>query len=140
MAIGGWADSYSNAVFRLMDNLQVPRRAIIGPWAHIYPQDGTPEPAIGFLQEALRWWDHWLKDQHNDVLEGPMIQAWLQDSQPPSAQRPGSKGQWVGFDAGTASNVSAESWWLARGQQSATPCRPRAVIDLLATKPRPDGR
>ncbi|CAM3446684.1 peptidase S15 [Rouxiella silvae] len=116
MAIGGWADSYSNAVFRLMDNLQVPRKAIIGPWAHIYPQDGTPEPAIGFLQEALRWWDHWLKDEPNDVLDGPMIQAWQQDSQPPSALRPTSKGQWLGFDAGTASNVKGQSWWLTRGQ------------------------
>ena len=35
MAVGGWADSYSNAVFRLMDNLDVPRKAILGSWANI---------------------------------------------------------------------------------------------------------
>ena len=60
-AIGGWADGYSNAVPRLLAGLTVPRKGLVGPWAHVYPHDGVPGPAIGFLQEALRWWDHWLK-------------------------------------------------------------------------------
>ncbi|MFZ4833873.1 CocE/NonD family hydrolase [Rouxiella sp. Mn2063] len=132
LTIGGWADAYSNAVFRLMDNLQVPRRAIIGPWAHIYPQDGTPEPAIGFLQEAVQWWDHWLKGEQNGAMDGPMVQAWLQDSQPPSAQRPVSKGQWVGFDKGTASNVADESRWLTRGQLNASPSADAGVISICS--------
>ncbi|MGC6387362.1 CocE/NonD family hydrolase [Ewingella sp. S1.OA.A_B6] len=132
MAIGGWADAYSNAVFRLMDSLKVPRRAIIGPWAHVYPQDGTPEPAIGFLQEAVRWWDHWLKGEDNDAMDGPMIQAWQQDSQPPSAQRPVSKGRWVGFDRGTASNVSHSPRWLSRGQLNTQPYTDAGIISLCS--------
>ena len=60
-AIGGWADAYSNAIPRLLAGLKSPRKGLIGPWAHLYPHDGVPGPAIGFLQEALRWWDHWLK-------------------------------------------------------------------------------
>ena len=48
-AIGGWADGYSNAIPRLMAGLKVPRRGIIGPWVHIYPHDGVPSPAMGFL-------------------------------------------------------------------------------------------
>src|SRR5690242_13008433 len=62
-AVGGWADAYTNAIPRLLEGLTVPRLGLIGPWAHIYPQDGSPGPAIGFLQEATRWWDHWLKDE-----------------------------------------------------------------------------
>ncbi|MCU5775466.1 CocE/NonD family hydrolase [Erwiniaceae bacterium BAC15a-03b] len=116
LAIGGWADAYSNAVFRLMDNLQVPSRAIIGPWAHIYPQDGTPEPAIGFLQEGVSWWDHWLKGADNDAMAGPRVQAWLNDSQPPSSQRPTVRGEWVGFNSGSADNVADRRWYLDRGQ------------------------
>ena len=64
-AVGGWADAYTNAIPRLLDGLSVPRLGLIGPWAHVYPQDGKPGPAIGFLQEAVRWWDHWLKGRRH---------------------------------------------------------------------------
>jgi len=59
-AIGGWADAYTNAVPRLLQHLKVPRKGLIGPWAHAFPHLASPGPAIGFLQEALRWWDQWL--------------------------------------------------------------------------------
>ena len=52
-AISGWADGYSNTVFRLLTHLQVPRKGLIGPWGHKYPHIGVPGPAIGFLQEAI---------------------------------------------------------------------------------------
>ncbi len=78
-ALDGWADSYTNPVFTLMQGLKVPRKAIIGPWAHVYPHDGFRAPAMGFLQEALKWWDKWLKDEDNDVLDYPMIQAYIED-------------------------------------------------------------
>ena len=52
-AVGGWADAYRNAVFRLLEGLdRARRRASIGPWGHQYPEDGVPGPAIGFLQEC----------------------------------------------------------------------------------------
>lgn len=121
MAVGGWADSYSNAIFRLMDHLDVPRKAIIGPWAHIYPQDGTPEPAIGFLQEAVQWWDHWLKQDDNDVLSGPRIQAWLNDSQRPSSQRPQAVGEWIAIDGDTDEVTEAQHWHLQPAVMTQTP-------------------
>ncbi len=52
MAVGGWADGYTNSIFRLMDNLDVPRRGLIGPWGHKYPHLGVPGPAIG---SCRRW-------------------------------------------------------------------------------------
>ncbi len=60
-AVGGWADGYSNAILRLLAGLSIPRKGLIGPWAHNFPEQGIPGPSIGFLQECLRWWDHWLK-------------------------------------------------------------------------------
>lgn len=56
-AVSGWADGYSNAVFRLLRLLDVPRKGLIGPWSHRYPHLGEPGPAIGFLQEVVRWFD-----------------------------------------------------------------------------------
>ena len=84
MLVGGWADAYTNAIPRMLEHLKVPRRAIIGPWAHLYPHDGMPGPAIGFLQEAVKWWDHWLKGTSNGAMDGPMLWAWLEDGAQPT--------------------------------------------------------
>jgi uncharacterized protein len=96
LAIGGWADSYTNAVPRLLEGLKVPRLGIIGPWGHLYPHDGIPGPAIGYLQEAVRWWDHWLKGRDTGIMNEPMLRAYLEESVPPSGVRTFAPGNWVG--------------------------------------------
>jgi putative CocE/NonD family hydrolase len=95
-AVSGWADGYSNAVLRMLERLKAPRRGLIGPWSHKYPHLGQPGPAIGFLQEMIRWWDHWLKDIENDVMDEPMLRIWMQDSVPPSTAYAERPGRWVG--------------------------------------------
>ncbi|NIR76254.1 MAG: CocE/NonD family hydrolase, partial [Gammaproteobacteria bacterium] len=95
MAVSGWADGYSNAVFRLLANLEVPRKGLIGPWSHKYPHLGVPGPAIGFLQEALRWWDHWLKGCDRGLMEEPMLRVWMQESVSPTAHYETRPGRWV---------------------------------------------
>ncbi|MFW5988784.1 MAG: CocE/NonD family hydrolase [Desulfosudaceae bacterium] len=95
MAVSGWADGYSNAVFRLLAGLDVPRKGLIGPWSHKYPHFGVPGPAIGFLQEALRWWDTWLKGEDAGIMEEPMLRVWMQDSVAPSTRYRRRPGRWV---------------------------------------------
>ncbi len=94
-AISGWADGYTNAVPRLLARLQVPRRGLVGPWAHVDPHEGVPGPAIGFLQEALRWWDHWLKGVDTGMMEEPMYRVWMQESVRPKPQYAVRPGRWV---------------------------------------------
>jgi hypothetical protein len=94
-AISGWADGYSNAVFRLLANLDVPRKGLIGPWGHKYPHLGVPGPAIGFLQEALRWWDTWLKGEDSGMMDEPMLRVWMQDSVSPTTNEQTRPGRWV---------------------------------------------
>ncbi|MFE6132716.1 CocE/NonD family hydrolase [Streptomyces sp. NPDC056437] len=96
LASSGWADGYSNAVTRLLGNLDVPRKGLIGPWSHKFPHLGEPGPAIGYLQEVVRWWDHWLKGADNGVMDGPMLQTWMQESVPPSTSYEERPGRWVG--------------------------------------------
>ncbi|MFP4061660.1 MAG: CocE/NonD family hydrolase [Halochromatium sp.] len=96
MLVSGWADGYTNAVFRMLANLEVPRLGIVGPWSHKYPHLGVPGPAIGFLQEALRWWDHWLKGTDTGVMQEPMLRAWMQESVPPTTHYRQRPGRWVG--------------------------------------------
>lgn len=96
LAIGGWADAYTNAVPRLLEHLQVPRLGIIGPWGHLYPHDGVPGPAIGFLQEARRWWDQWLRGVETGIMDAPMLRAFIEHDRPAGAWRPQAPGHWVG--------------------------------------------
>ncbi|MGW4171440.1 CocE/NonD family hydrolase [Streptomyces chartreusis] len=96
LASSGWADGYSNAVTRLLGHLDVPRKGLIGPWSHKFPHLGEPGPAIGYLQEVVRWWDHWLKGVDNGVMDGPMLRAWMQDSVPPSTSYEERPGRWIG--------------------------------------------
>ncbi|WP_199429756.1 CocE/NonD family hydrolase [Qaidamihabitans albus] len=114
LASSGWADGYSNAVLRVLENLHVPRKGLIGPWSHRYPHLGEPGPAVGYLQELVRWWDHWLKDADNGALDGPMLQAWMQDSVPPSTSYEDRPGRWVGEHEWPSPRVTVAEYPLAK--------------------------
>ena len=104
-AIGGWADGYCRAVFRLMENLPGPRKGLIGPWAHMYPHQGVPGPAIAFLQETLRWWDHWLKGRDTGIMDEPMLRLFMQDPAPPRAAEQRREGRWVAEPCWPSPNI-----------------------------------
>ena len=114
-AVSGWADGYSNAVFRLLRGLDAPTRGLIGPWSHKYPHLGQPGPAIGFLQEMVDWWDHWLKDdKDNGAMDGPELSIWMQDSVAPSTTYEDRPGRWVGEPSWPSSRIVEERYPLGR--------------------------
>ena len=94
-AVGGWADGYTNAIPRLLEGLPGPRKGLIGPWTHAWPQSGPPEPTIGFLQEMTRWFDHWLKGIDTGIMAEPMLRAWIQEPLPPAVCYSEIPGRWV---------------------------------------------
>ena len=95
LAIGGWGDSYKNTVSRLVENLNSPAKGIVGPWVHKYPHFAVPKPAIGFLQEALRWWDRWLKGKDTGVEDDPAMRLYVMDSEPPREWYLERAGRWI---------------------------------------------
>jgi hypothetical protein len=98
LLIGGWADGYTNAVGRTLAGLTgagVPSRAVIGPWSHGWAEVADPGPRIGLLQECVRWWDHWLRGDTNDVMNGPPLRAWMQEYEIPAAHHRIRRGRWV---------------------------------------------
>ncbi len=112
MAVSGWADGYSNAVFRLLDHLDVPRLGLVGPWSHKYPHLGVPGPAIGFLQEMLRWWDHWLKGEDTGIMDEPMLRAYMQDSVAPTTSYDHRPGRWVAEPSWPSDSVTTQRYRL----------------------------
>ncbi|WP_422073373.1 CocE/NonD family hydrolase [Tranquillimonas rosea] len=112
-AVSGWQDGYTNSVFRLMSNLDTPRKGLVGPWGHIYPQFGRPGPAIDFLSELLRWWDRWLKGRDTGIEDDPMICAWMQDSAPPNPEYDHRPGRWVGEEAWPSPRIEERRYTIA---------------------------
>jgi uncharacterized protein len=112
LAVGGWNDAYSNAIPRMMKNLRTPRKAIIGPWAHKYPHFAVPGPQVGFLQEMLRWWDHYLKDQNTGVNNDPDYRFYIMDAYKPGSFPDYISGRWVGESYWGHGNMSTKTWHL----------------------------
>ncbi|RDD62866.1 CocE/NonD family hydrolase [Ferruginivarius sediminum] len=109
-AVSGWADGYCNTVFRLLRNLRVPRKGLVGPWGHKYPHIGGPGPSIDFLSECVRWWDRWLKEIDNGLDDEPMLRAWMQDTVSPiSDDRPG---RWVAEEDWPSARIGNETYSL----------------------------
>ena len=98
-AVGGWTDGYSDPILRLMNHLSVPRKALIGPWTHVYPTWGNPGPEIGFHQECLRWWRHWLKGEDTGIMDEPMLRLWLGEDLKPHTTGLTIGGRWFALPA-----------------------------------------
>jgi predicted acyl esterase len=104
-AIGGWADLYSNVVPTLLAGLDAPCKGLIGPWGHQYMHQVVPGPRMGFMDEALRWWDHWLKGEDTGVMDEPAYRVWVQDSVTPNAAHEERPGKWANESGWPSSNI-----------------------------------
>jgi putative CocE/NonD family hydrolase len=114
-AVGGWSDGYSNAVPRLMAGLPGPRKGLIGPWSHAFPQDGEPGPTIGFLQECLRWFDHHLKGIDTGVMDEPMLRVWMQEPVAPATHYKERPGRWIAEPAWPPPDATSWTWQFGPG-------------------------
>jgi len=112
----GWADGYSNSIFRMLARLDTPRWGLIGPWSHAYPHTGQPGPAIGFMQELVRWFDHWMKGEDRGVADDPMLRVWMQDSVPPHSKYDVRPGRWVAETAWPSPRIEPQVLRLASGR------------------------
>ncbi|MDH6109838.1 putative CocE/NonD family hydrolase [Kitasatospora sp. MAP12-15] len=120
LAVAGWTDPARDTVLRLVEHLAAPVRGVLGPWPRQYPDaDRTPGPAIGFLQESLRWWDHWLKDVDTGVLREPALRCWMNSSVPPATAYANRPGRWIGEDRWPSDDVRQIHYGLADALRTA---------------------
>jgi putative CocE/NonD family hydrolase len=127
-AVGGYADGYTNPIFRMMEHLSCPRKALVGPWAHKYPHFAAPGPRIGFLQECLRWWDQHLKGIDTGIMDEPMIRAWMQDAAAPTPAPVERPGRWVTEQAWPADATALRSFHVTPQGLADTPGDKDVVI------------
>jgi len=114
LSVGGWLDCYSNPVPRLAANLSTDVLAINGPWIHRYPHIAVPNP-IGFLQEAMRWWDRWLKNVDNDVMASPQYRCFMPGPVDPAPFETTRNGRWVAEPSWPSPNITFGIYTLNAG-------------------------
>ncbi len=127
--IGGWADGYTNTIPRMLQFLQAPRKGLIGPWAHKYPHFGKPGPQIGFLTEALRWWDKWLKGIETGIMAEPMYRVWMQNSILPAPYYEMRPGRWIAEETWPSDRLRLEKFFLSSGNKLITV--PPSITDVV---------
>ncbi len=63
LVTGWWDLTFPGYLIDAFNRLDVPKKLIVGPWNH--GQGGDPE--------LLRWFDYWLKDIDNGVMDEPAV-------------------------------------------------------------------
>ena len=86
------------------------------PLAHKYPHFAQPGPQIGFLQEALRWWDHWLKGIDSGIMAEPEYRVWMPKSVPPRVHYSWRPGRWVAEPAWPSLHIDERRLFLNPGR------------------------
>ena len=102
---GGWRDGYATCNLRTFEHLTCPKKVIVGPWGHTWPDAPNPGPAIDFEHEIARFFEHWLSGADNGVMDEPPVTIYVQHSDPPMARRTFTTGEWR----------HETEWPLARG-------------------------
>jgi putative CocE/NonD family hydrolase len=96
--IGGLLDGYRDSVPRMLENMNVPIKAEIGPYNHSWPDDGIPGPNYEWRHEAVRWWDRWLKDIDTGVTADPRLAIFVRDGHAPDPNLQTTPGSWITTD------------------------------------------
>jgi predicted acyl esterase len=107
--IGGLLDGYRDSIPRMLEQVKAPVRAIVGPWNHTFPNEAEPGPQIEWRDQALRWWDYWLKNRNTGIMDGPALSIYMQDWHPPDPLLKNVPGKWrseAGWPPGNVSNTT----------------------------------
>lgn len=96
--IGGLLDGYRDNVTDMLMQAKGQVRAIVGPWNHNFPHDAAPGPQVEWRDQAVRWFDHWLKGRNTGVENDPRLIIYMRKSFPPDPGLADVPGTWRRVD------------------------------------------
>ncbi len=131
--IGGWFDGYRNSLPRMLEHVQAPVKAIIGPWDHYFPHNAWPSPAMEWRHEAVRWFDQWLKGRDSGIMDEPRFAVYVRKAFPPGPGVDTIPGYWR-WEAGWPLNRSQLQTLYAQSDHGLGPIPSDAAAHQLAYK------
>jgi uncharacterized protein len=92
--IGGLQDGYRDNVPDMLVKSKAPIKAIVGPWNHSFPNEPDFGPQVEWRDQAVRWFDHWLKGRDTGVEHDPRLVIYMQHWHPPDPNLQSVPGEW----------------------------------------------
>ena len=109
--IGGWYDGYRDSLPRMLENLEAPVKAMIGPWSHAWPHAPYPEPGMEWRYEAVRWFDHWLKGVDTGIMNEPRFAVYVREWHPPGPYLEHAPGFWRWEDGWPIARIKERAYY-----------------------------
>jgi uncharacterized protein len=131
--IGGFQDGYRNSILRMLERVPAPVHAWLGPWNHDFPNQSIYGPRVEWRDQAVRWFDHWLKGIDNGVERDARLVFFQQHSHPPGAEPQDVPGEWRA-DSWPPQGLKRATWYLAPSHEL-TPTPAADATDRLRYVP-----
>jgi uncharacterized protein len=135
--VDGQVDSYRDFLPRLLGNLRVPRKGIMGPWGHKYPQLADSGPGLNWVTEEVRWWTQWLLGIDTGIMEEPMLRVFLEDRTAAEVWPRDVPGRWVTEPSWPSPHIQPRTLFLdsdglsdKQGAETVRICRSQETIGL----------
>jgi hypothetical protein len=139
-AVDGQIDAYRDFLPRLLSNLKVPRKGLMGPWGHVYPEGANPGPGLEWAVEEVRWWTHWLKGEETGIMDEPMIRVFMESQTASEVWPKDIPGRWVADNRWPAPRIRTRTFYLnadglgrRKGGKAVRQCKSQETVGL--TKP-----
>ncbi|HUA14806.1 MAG TPA: CocE/NonD family hydrolase [Verrucomicrobiae bacterium] len=110
--IGGLQDGYRDNVPDMLMKSKAPIKAIVGPWNHSFPNNADFGPRVEWRDQAVRWFDHWLKGRDTGVEHDPRLVIYMQHWHPPDPNLPSVPGEWRREDVWPPKDAQPETFYL----------------------------
>jgi len=128
--IGGLLDGYRDSIPDMLELTKAPVKAIIGPWNHTFPHDAVPGPQIEWRDQAVRWWDYWLKGRDTGVLPDAKLTIYMQHWHPPDPKLTNVPGEWLQED-GWPPREAHETILFPQRDHSLAEAQPASAVHQL---------
>ncbi len=132
--IGGMQDGYRDNVPDMLMKSKAPIRAIVGPWNHSFPNDADFGPRVEWRDQAVRWFDHWLKGRDTGVQNDPRLVIYMQHWHLPDPTLQSVPGEWRREDVWPPKDATNTALFL-QGNHSLEPTAGTHVTHQLKYVP-----
>jgi putative CocE/NonD family hydrolase len=131
--IDGWGDPYESIIGELLANLKVPRKGLIGPWGHIFPNLATPL-GLDWPYEEVRWWQQWLDGVETGIMDEPMLRVYMMYKADSEAFPDEVPGRWVAEKTWPSPRTESRNFYFDAGGRLSLQPKSRDHIKYVGDK------
>jgi hypothetical protein len=128
--IGGLLDGYRDSIPRMLEQVKAPVKALVGPWNHTFPHDAVPGPQIEWREDAVRWWDYWLKGSDTGAFFDAKLVIFMRHWHPPDPNLQNVPGEWRVVEGWPPREMKPVTLYLQASHTLASPVSPPDVHQL----------